>query len=126
MRRMFQVALAGLMLLGLAAAPAQAGDDEIRREGNCSGQSDWEMRVRLDDGRFRVRWRVDSRIPGQTWNMKLFHDGERIAAATRTTNRDGEATIDLRGVPNNDGADVFRGKARNPNTDETCAGSVTF
>jgi hypothetical protein len=71
MRRMLQVAIAGLMLLGLAAAPAQAGDDEIRREGPCSGRSDWEMRVRLDDGRFRVRWRVDSRIPGQTWKMKL-------------------------------------------------------
>jgi hypothetical protein len=126
MRKAFQVALAGLMLFGLAAGPAQAGDDEIRREGSCSGRSDWEMRVRLDDGRFRVRWRVDSRIPGQTWNMKLFHDGERIAAASRTTNRDGEATIDLRGVRNNDGRDVFRGTARNPNTGETCAGSVTF
>jgi hypothetical protein len=126
MRRMLQVALAGLMLLGLASGPAQAGDDEIRREGSCFGRSDWEMRVRLDDGAFRVRWRVDSRIPGQTWRMKVFHDGERIAAATRTTNRDGEATIDLRGVPNNPGDDVFRGKARNPNTDETCAGSVTF
>ena len=125
-RRMLHVGLAGLMLMGLAAGPANAGDDEVRREGSCSGRSDWELRVRLDDGRFRVRWRVDSRIPGQTWRMRVFHDGERIAAATRTTNADGEATIDLRGVPNHDGEDVFRGRARNPNSGEACAGRVTF
>jgi hypothetical protein len=125
-RKLLRLSLAGLMLVGLAAGPASAGDDEVRREGACSGRSDWEMRVRLDDGEFRVRWRVDSRIPGQTWRMRLFHNGERIAAATRTTNQDGEATIDLRGVPNAEGEDTFRGRARNPDTEETCAGQVTF
>jgi hypothetical protein len=126
LRKVLHLSVAGLMMMGLAAGPANAGDDEVRREGSCSGRSDWELRVRLDDGRFRVRWRVDSRIAGQTWRMRLFHDGERIAAATRTTNADGEATIDLRGVPNNEGEDTFRGRARNPNTDETCAGQVVF
>jgi hypothetical protein len=126
LRRMLHVGLAGLMLMGLAAGPANAGDDEVRREGSCSGRSDWELRIRRDDGRFEVRWRVDSRIPGQTWRMRVFHDGERIAAATRTTNRDGEATIDLRGVPNHPGEDAFRGRARNPNTEETCSGRATF
>lgn len=125
-RKMLRVWLAGVVLLGLAAGPAQAGDDEVRREGPCSGRSDWELRVRRDDGAFRVRWRVDSGIPGQTWRMRVFHDGERIAAATRVTNADGEATIDLRGVPNHDAEDVFRGRARNPNTEETCAGRITF
>jgi hypothetical protein len=126
LRKVLNLAVAGLMMVGLAAGPANAGDDEVRREGSCSGQSDWEMRIRRDDGRLEVRWRVDSRIPGQTWRMRVFHDGERIAAATRTTNRDGEATIDLRGVPNHAGEDVFRGRARNPNTEETCSGSATF
>jgi hypothetical protein len=126
LRKVMRLSLAGLMLVGLAAAPANAGDDEVRREGSCSGRSDWELRIRLDDGKFRVRWRVDSRIPGQTWRMRLFHDGEQIAAATRITNRDGEATIDLRGVPNHAGEDVFRGRARNPNSEETCSGSATF
>jgi hypothetical protein len=126
LRKVLHMSVAGLMLVGLAAGPASAGDDEVRREGSCSGRSDWELRVRLDDGRFRVRWRVDSRIPGQTWRMRVFHDGERIAAATRTTNRDGEATIDLRGVPNHAGEDVFRGFARNSNTEETCSGRATF
>jgi hypothetical protein len=126
LRKVLRVSLAALMMMGLAAGPANAGGDEVRREGSCSGRSDWEMRVKLDDGRFRVRWRVDSRIPGQTWRMRLFHDGEKIASATRTTNRDGEATIDLRGVPNHQGPDVFRGRARNPNSGETCAGRATF
>jgi hypothetical protein len=124
--RMLRITLAGLLLVGLGAAPVRAGDDEVRREGPCSGRTDWEMRVKLDDGAFRVRWRADSGVPGQTWRMRLFHDGDRIAAATRTTDADGEATVNLRGVPNHQGPDTFKGRARNPNGGETCAGKATF
>ena len=85
------------MIAGLAAAllltipgTASAGDDEVRREGACSGASEWEMRIK-DEGNLRVRWRVDSGVPGQSWRLRLYHDGALIAAATRTTNADGEA-----------------------------------
>jgi hypothetical protein len=125
MGRIVRMAVAGVLLVGLGAAPALAGDDEVRREGSCSGRTDWEMRVKGDDGAFRVRWRADSRIPGQTWRLRLFQDGELIAASTRTTNRDGEATVDLRGVDDRAGTDRFTGKARNPNTGETCSGRAT-
>jgi hypothetical protein len=126
MGRILRTAVAGLLLLGLGATPALAGNDEVRREGSCSGRTDWEMRVRLDGGAFRVRWRADSRIPGQTWRLRLFHDGDLIAGSTRMTNAGGEATLDLRGVSNQEGTDRFTGRARNSNTGETCSGRATF
>jgi hypothetical protein len=120
------------MIAGLAAAllltipgTASAGDDEVRREGPCSGASEWEMRIK-DEGNLRVRWRVDSGVPGQSWRLKLFHDGALIADSTRTTNADGEATINLRGVPDQAGPDQFSGKARSLASGETCAGSATI
>ena len=123
MRRAIVVVLAA----GLLAIPgtATAGDPEVRREGDCSGNSEWEMRIRDEGDTLRVRWRVDSGIPGQTWQMKLVRNGERIAVADRVTNADGEATINRR-LPDQPGADTFEGSARNPASGETCSGSATL
>ena len=130
-RGMQRAAVAALMLATLGQVPAFAesgsgSGGEVRREADCSGRSEWELRARREDGAFRVRWRVDSQIAGQTWSMQLFHNGTKIADVTRTTNADGEATIDRRGIRNFSGPDTFRGAARNPATGETCAGSLTI
>jgi hypothetical protein len=119
--------VAGLAAAALLTVPgtASAGDPEVRREGPCSGRSEWEMRVRDEGSVLRLRWRVDSQIPGQTWEMTLSRNGQQIAAANRVTNADGEATINRR-LADAPGADEFSGTARNPATGETCAGSATL
>jgi hypothetical protein len=119
--------VAGLVAAALLTVPgtASAGDPEVRGEGPCSGRSEWEMRVRDEGSVLRVRWRVDSQIPGQTWEMTLSRNGQQIAAANRVTNADGEATINRR-LADAPGADEFSGTARNPATGETCAGSATL
>jgi hypothetical protein len=125
MKRAMIAGLAAAALLLTIPGTASAGDDEVRREGACSGSSEWEMRVK-DEGDLRVRWRVDSGIPGQSWRLKLFHNGALIANATRTTNADGEATINLRNFPDAAGPDQFSGRARNLANEETCQGSATI
>jgi hypothetical protein len=125
MKRAMIAGLAAAALLLTVPGTASAGDDEVRREGACSGNSEWEMRVK-DEGNLRVRWRVDSGVPGQSWRLKLFHNGALIANATRTTNADGEATINLRNFPDAAGPDQFSGTARNLANGETCQGSATI
>jgi hypothetical protein len=125
MKRAMIAGLAAAALLLTIPGAASAGDDEVRREGACSGNSEWEMRIK-DEGNLRVRWRVDSGIPGQSWRLKLFHEGTLIANAVRTTNADGEATINLRNFPDAEGSDQFSGTARNLASGETCAGSATL
>jgi hypothetical protein len=130
MRRSIVVAVlaVGLVAAGNAAPPAAWADDpEVKKEGPCSGASEWKLEVRLeDDDTFRVRWEADSGIAGQRWRMKLRQNGTLIASSVRTTDEDGEAQLNLRGVPNTAGTDTFAGFARNLRTDETCSASASL
>jgi hypothetical protein len=130
MRRSNRIAalVLGALFLGLMVpGAALAGDPEVRKEGPCSGNSEWKLEVRLEDNNtFRVRWEADSEIAGQRWRLRLRQNGTLIASAIRTTNQDGEAQLNLRGVTNMAGPDTFAGRARNLASGETCAASATL
>src|ERR1051325_4200862 len=68
-----------------AAAPHAIAGTEVRREGACSASSDWKLKVKPDNGRLELEFEVDSNVVGQTWNVKLFQNGDRIFRGTRTT-----------------------------------------
>jgi uncharacterized protein YfaP (DUF2135 family) len=113
----------------VAAAPglALAGNPEVKKEGPCSGASEWKLEVKLEDNNtFRVRWEADSGIAGQDWRLTLRRNGTVIASAVRTTNVDGEAQLNLRGVSNPAGTDTFSGFARNLGTGETCSATASI
>jgi hypothetical protein len=119
--------IGGLTALALAVPGVASADDaEVRREGKCSGRSDWELRVRDEGQTLRVRWRVNSRVPDQTWRLTLAYNGQQIAAATRVLNGEGEATINRREIPDQQGPDQFTGTARSTPSGETCEGSATL
>jgi hypothetical protein len=103
------------------------GGGEVRVEGPCSGNSDWEFRLTPRSGNtLRVLWRVDSGIPGQSWQMSMTHNGATLASATRVTGADGEADLRREGVPNLAGKDTFTGTATNVATGETCNGAASI
>ena len=125
MRRVIMTAVAALSIVAALPGAALAGDPEVKKEGPCSGRSEWKLEVRLEDSnRFRVRWEADSGRAGQDWRLTLRKNGTVIASAVRTTNADGEAQLNLRGVRNFAGIDTFSGFARRLGTSETCSGSV--
>ena len=130
MRRSIITALVtiGLVATGvIAPLAAQAGNAEVKKEGPCSGRSEWKLEIRLEDNNtFRVRWEADSGIVGQRWTLTLRQNGAVIASAVRTTNADGEAQLNLRGVQNKAGMDTFAGFARQIRTGETCAASASI
>lgn len=127
MRRSIMVAMLGLVLGIIGAGAAWAGDVEVRKEGPCSGRSEWKLEVRLeDDNTFRVRWEADSGIAGQQWRLRLRQNGTLLASTIRTTNADGEAQLRLRGVTNTAGTDTFAGFARNLASGETCSASASI
>ena len=73
------VILVGLLVAVLASGTARAGDPEVKREGPCSGRSEWKLEVRLEDRTFRVRWEADSRSPGSS--------GDSISGTTAPSSR---------------------------------------
>ena len=119
--------IGGLVALTLAVpGVASADSNEVRRAGDCSIRSDWELRVK-DEGRtLRVLWRVNSRIEDQIWQLTLAHNGEQIARATRVVNGKGTATLERRDIPDQPGPDQFSGTATSTPRGETCEGSATI
>ena len=86
MKKLTSIAIGAIMVLGLFAVPASAGGDrEVIREGNCSGRSDWKLKVKEDDGGLEVEFEVDQNVVGDTWAVRVLQDGERIFAGRRTT-----------------------------------------
>jgi hypothetical protein len=128
MRRSMVVALVamGVATTGVfGPLAARAGNLEVKKEGACSRASEWKLEVRLEDNNtFRVRWEADSGRAGQRWRLTLRQNGDVIASAVRTTNVDGEAQLNLRGIQNATGTDTFAGFARNRGTGETCSASA--
>jgi hypothetical protein len=124
---------AGRLVLGTAAAvmiamvpsSVSASDDEVRREGSCSGKADWEMRAKWDDDeRIELRGRVEHTRPGQTWTWKIKHNGSVSASGRAVTGSSGfevrRALVDLAGVDHC----VFR--AERLRTGEVCRGVIDW
>jgi catechol 2,3-dioxygenase-like lactoylglutathione lyase family enzyme len=106
--------------------PAFAGDNDVRRSGNCSGRSDWKLKLSPEDGRLEVEFEVDQNVNGDTWRIVMRHDGNRFFRGRRTT-RGPSGSFEVRRVVNNNaGTDRFTARARNLSTDEVCRGSASI
>jgi hypothetical protein len=120
-------AVTALVGVVMAAAPiASASDEDVIRRGECSGRSDWKLKVGPEDGRLEVEFEVDSNVNGQTWRVRIFQDGDRIFRGRRETRGpSGSVEVELR-TRNRAGTDRFRARAVNLATDEVCVGRVSF
>jgi hypothetical protein len=113
-----------VMAVGTTAATAKAGD--VVRTGSCSGSSDWKLKLSPDNGKIELEYEVDSNKVGQTWRVKLFHDGNRFFVGTRTTaGASGSFTV-RKVVANHSGTDSFKAKAVNLSSGETCVGTASI
>jgi hypothetical protein len=123
--RLAAVALtAGLAVPIAAAAPAQASDDEVRRQGSCTGRSDWTLKAKHDDGRIEVEGEVDSNRVGQTWRWLIRHNGSVSARGIKVTRAPSGSFEVERRIVNLSGVDTIVFRARNPRSGEVCRGVV--
>ena len=130
MRRITRVAMTGL----LAAAPiattigatgARAGDDDVIREGSCSGTSNWKLKLSPEDGRLEVEFEVDQNVVGDTWRVRMLRNGE--VARTRATTTAPSGSFEVRRLSTDGaGTDRFRARAVNVSTGETCVGTASI
>jgi hypothetical protein len=127
MQRIMRIAVAGALMFTVAGttnAFAKAGD--VIKSGACSGTSDWKLKLSPDNGKIEVEYQVDSNKAGQTWKVRLFENGNRIFAGTRTTQApSGSFTVRVLAA-NTAGSDSFRARAENVNNGEICGGSASI
>jgi 2-methylaconitate cis-trans-isomerase PrpF len=120
------VIAAAAVTMSLAVATPAIAKGGVVRTGVCSGRSDWKLKVAPDNGRLEVEFQVDSNKVGQTWRVRIFHDGVRIFAGRRVTKApSGSFTVRLF-TPNHAGTDHFKGRAVNVASSETCVGRASI
>jgi hypothetical protein len=83
-----------LLLFALSAGAAHArGDDrgggggEVRVAGSCGRGATASLRVRSDDGRIEVRFRLEQRRGRGLWRITAVHEQRISFRATRRTTR---------------------------------------
>ena len=94
--------------------------------GNCSGATDWKLKLGPRDGRIEVEAEIDSNIAGQNWNVKLKRNGSVVFQGIRTTHGPSGSFEVRRVTTNGAGTDNFVLKATNPNTGEVCRGTASI
>jgi hypothetical protein len=116
------VAAGGLLL---ATAPAALADDEKEKDGDCSMKSDWELELEKDDGKIEIEFDVDTPRSGQTWRVRVLHNGDLSYKGKRVTDDDGEYEVD-RKVRDRAGKDRIVVRGVNAKTGEVCRGALSI
>ena len=120
-------AAAGLLLAvtAVTAAPADARDGDVRRTGGCDNSSaTWKLKLGPRDGRIEMEFEVDSNKVGQTWNVVIKDNGERVFSGQRTTaGPSGSFEVD-KNIPDLAGEDRVVGRATFG--DQVCRGVATL
>jgi hypothetical protein len=118
----------GLLATGVVAHPpiSRAANNDVVRTGNCSGASDWKLKVSPDDGRLEVEFEVDQNRNGQVWNVVLRHNGNAFFSGQRTTQAPSGSFEVRKFTRNAAGTDMIVGRATNPKTGEVCRGAINF
>jgi hypothetical protein len=120
------IAVAAIVgLLGVAPA-AMAKDGDVIKRGACSGASDWKLKLSPENGRIEVEFEVDSNHVGQTWHVRLTHDGNTFFQGTRVTQGTSGSFTVRQITGNNAGTDTISGRAVNNASGEVCRGTAQF
>jgi hypothetical protein len=125
-RALAAISLGAAMLAGPVVGPALANDSDVIRRGSCSGASDWKLKLSEEDGRIEVEFEVDQNVVGDAWRVRIRHGDDLVFAGRRTTRApSGSFEVEIL-RPNRRGDDVFRARAVNVETGETCAGRAVW
>lgn len=114
--------LAATMTAGVAHA---AGGTAVTRHGTCAGGgATYTLKAKHDDGLIDVEWEVDSNRAGQSWTVRLRHNGDLFFSAHRTTQAPSGSFTVHRTTANRAGSDTIRARSVHGQTD--CLARVTL
>ena len=117
----------GLMVMAIIqlAPAAVANDADVIREGNCSGASDWKLKLSPENGRLEVEFEVDQNVVGDTWRIRMLDQGEVFFTGRRTTQAPSGSFEVETVTTNRAGDDNVVARAVNLTTGEVCRGKAT-
>jgi hypothetical protein len=123
MRRIVALALGSLLALSvIGSIPASAAPDVVRR-GSCSDSARWKLDLTDHGRRIEVDFEVHRSPAGDTWRVRLRHNGDVFFRGERTADDTGEFSVD-RHVRDRSGTDRFVARAEDKSTGEVCRGTA--
>ena len=126
LRTIVAAAMLGALLVGGSAMQALARDGDVIRRGSCTGVSDWKLKLSEENGRVEVEYEVDQNRVGDTWRVRIRHNGDLVFAGRRTTQAP-SGSFEVRILQRNrNGDDVFKGRAVNLRTGAVCGGRAVW
>ena len=124
MNKLVRAGLGALLVAGVwGATPALADNNEVDREGPCSaGRSEWRLRVKPDDGRLEVRFKVNQHRPSSdVWNVVLTRNGTASSRGSESAEARMASSRCAGSSPTLRGPDTIAGRAREPTFRGRCA-----
>ena len=102
----------------MTVANASGGTTAVTRHGTCAGGgATYTLKAKHDNGLIQVEWEVDSNHPGQTWTVRLRHNGDLFFSGHRTTQAPSGSFTVHRSTANRAGDDVIRARSVHGQTD---------
>ena len=117
---------AGALLMSLALLATSAPVSAKVRTGHCTGSTDWEMEVYLEDGRIESEFEVDHSPSGAHWDWTMRSDGYRFSSGHATITSGRDSFVANRFSTNGPGSDTIVSRAVNRATGEICIGAITL
>jgi hypothetical protein len=113
------------LAIPLSATAANAsGGTAVTRHGTCAGGgATYTLKAKHDDGRIDVEWEVDSNRAGQSWTVRLRHNGDLFFSGQRTTQAPSGSFTVHRTTGNRAGGDVIRARSVHGQTE--CVAQLT-
>jgi hypothetical protein len=120
--------VAAAVTVGLVVPAGSAAGDgpEVIRRGNCSGATDWKLKLKPEDGGIEVEFEVDQNKNGRKWRVVMRHNGMKFVDRIRRTRPPSGSFEIRRVVANKAGADTIRARARNRRSGELCRARATI
>lgn len=98
--RFLLLACALLVAVGLAIPTSAVADDgphkDVRVRGSCTGSSESRLRVRAEDGRLRIEFRIDADRRYGAWAIVLLRERRIVFRGTLTPAGGGGPALELR------------------------------
>ncbi len=126
-RRIALVSLLAFAALGATsgAVAAKSSDGRIIAHGDCSGATNWKLKLSPENGHIQVEFEVDQNHNNRLWRVAVADNGHRVFTGSRRTHApSGSFEVRLL-IKNRAGADRIVAKARNVKTGEVCRATLT-
>ena len=115
-------ALVALAAVAWGSWTAFAADGESTTRATCEDRST-ELSVEPDDGGLEVSFELQSKAPGETWQLLVQQGGTTLLEGERLTDEDAELDVDA--PADEDGSDTFTVTATPADGTAPCTATLT-